>query len=384
MPKVRQPHPHIGDWWTIYDYGLEKVKTWDISYKHPYPEEQKRAKDEKERKEAKAARRKAKAEAVAAGVTLPVKKPAPTGPIGFLFPGQGSQAVGMLKESKDLPAVKKMLDTAKGILGYDLLKLCLEGPKEDLDNTIYSQPALFVAGLAAVERLRAENPATVEGAASAAGLSLGEYTALVFAGAMSFEDGLKVVKVRAESMSAAAKTGRPHGMLSVVGLSDSDLEAVCAEAKSKVPGSVCVIANYLFPQGRVVSGHKDVLEVAQRLATAKGALKAVPVAVSGAFHTELMAPASDALKAALDNVTINDPVVPVYSNVTGEPFRDAKHIREMLPRQLVEPVKWEGTLRALVAAGKTQLYELGPGQQIKAMVKRIDNSVWSGFKNIAA
>ena len=384
VAKVRQPHPHVGDWWTIYDYGLDAVKTWKPDYKHPYPEELKRVRDEKELKAAKTERRKAKAAAAAAGVVLPVKKAVPQGPIAFLFPGQGSQAVGMLKESKDLPAVKKMLETAKKVLGYDLLKLCLEGPKEDLDNTIYSQPALFVAGLAAVERLRAENPSAVDSAAATAGLSLGEYTALVFAGAMTFEDGLKVVKVRAESMSAAAKSARPHGMLSVVGLSDADLEAVCAEAKTKVPNSVCLIANYLFPQGRVLSGHKDALEEAQRLATAKGALKAVSVAVSGAFHTELMAPARDALTTALSGVTIKDPVIPVYSNVTGEAFRDAAHIKEMLPRQLVEPVRWEMSVKAMVAAGKTQLYELGPGQQIKAMVKRIDPTVWSSFKNLAA
>lgn len=384
VKKARQPHPHVGDWWTIYDYGLEQVKKWDTTYVHPYPEVLRRAREEKERKAAKAERRKAKADAAAKGITLPIKKAAPTGPIGFLFPGQGSQAVGMLKESKDLPAVKKMLETAKKVLGYDLLSICLEGPKESLDDTVHSQPALFVAGLAAVERLRAENPSAVDNAAVAAGLSLGEYTALVFAGAMSFEDGLKVVKVRAESMKAAAAAGRPHGMLSVVGLSDADVDSVCEQVRTKMPDSVCVLANYLFPQGRVISGHKDALEEAQRIATAKGALKAVVLAVSGAFHTELMSPARDALTAALDTVTINDPVIPVYSNVTGEPFRDAKHIKEMLPRQLVEPVRWEGTLKNLVAAGKTQLYELGPGAQIKAMVRRIDNSVWSGFKNMAA
>lgn len=385
VPKVREPHAHIGDWWTVYDYGLDNIKQWPTDYKHPYPEELKRVREAAEMKAAKEARRAAKKAAAAAGVTLhPVKKAVPQGPIAFLFPGQGSQAVGMLKDSKDLPAVKRMLETAKKILGYDLLELCLNGPKEDLDNTIYSQPALFVGGLAAVERLRADNPSAVAAAAAAAGLSLGEYTALVFAGAMSFEDGLKVVKVRAESMSAAAKAGRPHGMLSVVGLNDADLEAICAEARSKVPGSVCQIANYLFPQGRVVSGHKDALEEAHRLATARGALKAVPVAVSGAFHTELMAPAREALSQVLDSVTISDPEVTVYSNVTGEPFKNAEHIRELLPRQLVEPVRWEGTLRGLIAAGKNQLHELGPGAQIKAMVKRIDNAVWQSFKNVAA
>jgi [acyl-carrier-protein] S-malonyltransferase len=264
----------------------------------------------------------------------------------------------MLKESAKLPAVKAMLATAKKVLGYDLLALCLNGPKEALDDTVAAQPALFVAGLAAVERLRATDAAAVEGCAAAAGLSLGEYTALVFAGALSFEDGLRVVKARAEAMKAAAGAGEPH--------------------------AVCQVANLLFPQGRVVSGHRDALEVAQRGATARGALKAVPVAVSGAFHTPLMAPARAALAAALDAVEVRDPAIPVYSNVTGEPFRDAAHVRELLPRQLCEPVRWEPTLRALVAAGKTQLSELGPGAQIKAMVKRVDANAWKGFRNVAA
>jgi [acyl-carrier-protein] S-malonyltransferase len=386
QPKAKEPHPHIGCWWTVYDYGLEAVKKWDVAYVHPYPEEKKRQRDAAERKAAKDARRKARAEAAAKGETTisPAPRRVASGPVAFLFPGQGSQAVGMLKESKDLPVVQKMLATARDVLGYDLLKLCLEGPKEELDNTIYSQPALFVAGLAAVERLRAENPSLVDGCAATAGLSLGEYTALVFAGAMSFEDGLRVVKVRAESMSAAAKAGRPHGMLSVVGLSDADLESVCTEARAKFPNCVCQVANYLFPQGRVVSGHKEALDEAQRLAAARGALKAVPVAVSGAFHTELMAPAREALTAVLETVAINDPVVPVYSNVTGERFKDAAHIKELLPRQLVEPVRWEPTLRNLIAEGRTQMHELGPGAQIKAMVKRIDNAIWQKFKNLAA
>ncbi len=193
-----------------------------------------------------------------------------------------------------------------------------------------------------------------------------------------------VVKVRAESMAEAAKQGDPHGMLSVVGLGDDDLEGICKQVREQMPDKVCQIANYLFPQGRVVSGHKAALEEVQKLATQKGALKAVQVAVSGAFHTSLMAPARDALVEALDKVTINDPVIPVYSNVTGEMFKDAEEIRALLPRQLVEPVRWEPTLKAMIGAGKTQLHELGPGAQIKAMVKRLDNAVWKNFKNIAA
>ena len=385
VKKAREPHAFIGDWWTLYDYGLEEVRQWKVDYQPVFPEDQKRTKDAEEKKAAKERRRKARSEAIASGGPLPSVKKAPAqGPVAFLFPGQGSQAVGMLNETKDLPSVKKMLETANNVLGYDLLKLCSEGPKEDLDNTIYSQPALFVAGLAAVEKMKTENPKLVESVSATAGLSLGEYTALVFSGAMSFEDGISVVKVRAESMAEAAKMGDPHGMLSIVGLGDSDVESICKEVREKMPDKVCQIANYLFPQGRVVSGHKAALEEAQKLATTKGALKAVPVAVSGAFHTSLMAPARDALVEALDKVSIQDPTIPVYSNVTGEMFKDADEIRALLPRQLVEPVKWEPTLKAMIAAGKTELHELGPGAQIKAMVKRLDNAVWKNFKNIAA
>jgi [acyl-carrier-protein] S-malonyltransferase len=259
-PRAREPHAHVGCWWTVYDYGLEAVKAWPAAHAHAYPEDAKRARDEAARRAARAARRAAKAAGPAApapAAAAVAKAPAPQGPVAFLFPGQGSQAVGMLKESAHLPAVQAMLATAHKVLGYDLGKLCAEGPKDKLDDTVFAQPALFVAGLAAVERLRADNPAAAGAAAAAAGLSLGEYTALVFAGAMSFEDGLRVVKARAESMSAAAKQGRAHGMLSVVGLSDGDLEAVCAEARAKVPGAVCQVANYLFPQGRVVSGARS-------------------------------------------------------------------------------------------------------------------------------
>ncbi len=388
--KAPEPHAHAGCWWALYDYGPEEVLGWHKGFARVYPEDAKRARDEAARRAARAARRAAKADALeggagaAGGRAAAACKAPPSGPTAFLFPGQGSQAVGMLKESAKLPAVKAMLATAKKVLGYDLLALCLNGPKEALDDTVAAQPALFVAGLAAVERLRATDAAAVEGCAAAAGLSLGEYTALVFAGALSFEDGLRVVKARAEAMKAAAGAGEPHGMLSVVGLSDADLEAVCAEARASRAGAVCQVANLLFPQGRVVSGHRDALEVAQRGATARGALKAVPVAVSGAFHTPLMAPARAALAAALDAVEVRDPAIPVYSNVTGEPFRDAAHVRELLPRQLCEPVRWEPTLRALVAAGKTQLSELGPGAQIKAMVKRVDANAWKGFRNVAA
>jgi len=380
-PKEREPHEDIGDWWALYDYGLETVKKWPKDHKPVYPEEMKRKKDEEDRKKEKK-ERKARQAAAASGAATGIK-PAPNTPVAFFFPGQGSQAVGMAKDCVSIPKVKEMFDKAKEILGYDLLDLCLSGPKSKLDNTIHSQPALFVCSLAAVEKLRAENPKAVDSASCTAGLSLGEYTALVFAGVLSFEDALKVVKVRAESMAKAAGEGEPHGMMSIVGLADRDIEAICKQVRDKLGGdTVCQMANYLFPQGRVVSGHKKALAEAKKLATAKGALKAQEVAVSGAFHTSLMGSASSALEKVLGEVTFNNPRIPVYSNVTGSPFPGAEEIPALLKRQLCEPVRWEDTVKSIISAGKTQLHELGPGQQIKAMVKRIDNACWKKFTSI--
>ncbi|KXZ47596.1 hypothetical protein GPECTOR_34g755 [Gonium pectorale] len=331
------------------------------------------------------------------------------GRVIFLFPGQGSQSVGMLSSAASLPAVAAMLETAKQVLGYDLLEICTKGPQSALDDTRVAQPALFVAGLAAVELLRQRDPRVVDSCAGCAGLSLGEYTALVFAGALSFEEGLRVVKARGEAMAAAAAAppgsgARPHGMLSVVGLGDAALAGLAAEAEAGgPPGSVCRLANYLFPQGRVVSGHTDLLEDVARKARDAGALKAQMLLVSGAFHTSLMAPAREELMKALSTVQFKPPRMPVYSNVTAAPFpasspgaasADPRDIPALLGRQLVEPVQWEATLAALLAppaagagvaaaaASDVMMYELGPGQQIKAMVKRMSLDVWRRMGNV--
>ncbi|KAL3150402.1 hypothetical protein ABBQ32_000240 [Trebouxia sp. C0010 RCD-2024] len=218
-----------------------------------------------------------------------------------------------------------------------------------------------------------------------AGLSLGEYCALVFAGVLSFEDGLRVVKARADSMAAAATLGKPHGMLSVVGLTDDVLEGIIKKTLSQAPaGSVCQIANFLFPQGRVMSGHKAVLAEVQAQAIGQGAMKVTPLAVSGAFHTPLMQPAQNNLKKVLADVNLRPPRIPVISNVTGRPMGGSDDIRALLSRQLVEPVQWEATLKHLIGSmHRSELFELGPGQQIKAMCKRIDPAVVKAFKNIA-
>lgn len=288
----------------------------------------------------------------------------------------------MLKSVSHIPAVKEMCDKAKDILGYDLLDVCINGPKEKLDATEFAQPALFLAGLAAVEKLRVDSPAVVESCSACAGLSLGEYTALVFAGAMTFEEGLKVVKVRAESMAAAAKVG-DHGMLSVVGLKDDVLDRCVADAKRTLgDGVVCEVANKLFPTGRVVSGDKSALEEVTKLATAAGAMKCAVLAVSGAFHTQRMESARDALVKALFDVDFKPMTMPVYSNVSGAPFYTHTIVPSLLAEQLVSPVLWEDTVRGLVSAGKTEMYELGPKTQIKSMAKRIDAEVWKKFKNV--
>lgn len=343
-----------------------------------YPEEIKRERDRRdkfERRQAHKERRRAEKEGR-------VRKKSP---VAFLFPGQGSQMMGMLKDSLHIPAVQRMLDKARDILGYDLCKLCTEGPLEQLNETTYSQPALFVAGLAAVERAREVDPQKLDSCSAVAGLSLGEYTALVFAGALTFEEGLRIVKIRAESMAEAARMGEAHGMLSIVGLTDADIKAICADVRAAQGGGcVCELANYLFPQGRVVSGHIAALDKVKEIAIERGALKAQKLAVSGAFHTSLMRPARDRLLAALEGVTFREPSIPVFSNVTAEPVKLAESIPELLGRQLVEPVLWEDTLKTLIEEGYTSLHELGPNRQIKAMVKRIDADVWKKFSNIAA
>ena len=343
VPKKPKPHADIGDWWALYDYGPEAVYGWPSDHEPDYPERRRNAKD-----------------------------------------------------AAELPSVRSMCDKASEILGYDLLDVCVNGPKEKLDDTAFAQPALFVAGLAAVEKLRAESPETVASCSRAAGLSLGEYTALVFAGAMSFEDGLRVVRCRAEAMKAAAAQG-DHGMLSVVGLADDVLETCVADARRAIEAKraesdstfdgpegppVCAVANYLFPTGRVVSGDADALDEVARLATEAGAMKTAKLAVAGAFHTERMASARDALREALAGAKITEPKIATYSNVTGAFFKDAASIPDALAAQLVSPVRWEDTLRALVAEGKDEMYELGPMKQIKAMARRVSAEVAAKFKNV--
>mmetsp|Transcript_21184 Transcript_21184/g.59912 ORF Transcript_21184/g.59912 Transcript_21184/m.59912 type:complete len:539 (-) Transcript_21184:85-1701(-) len=308
-------------------------------------------------------------------------------PIGLLFPGQGSQYVKMMSGLKDNPAVKAMLKKADDILGYDVLALCLSGPESKLEETATCQPAMFIAGMAGLEKLRGEKEEAVTRAQVMAGLSLGEYTALCAAGVFSFEDGLKLVKLRGQAMSEAASASKQL-MLSVAGLDKPKLQELCAEAaKKEGSGAVCQIANELFPKGFSVAGTEKAILGLKDLADKAGALQAKVLKTSGGFHTPLMKPAQDKLGKLLDEMlpSMNSPKCTVYMNATAAPMRpgsNPKEIVELLKKQLTCPVLWEPSVKGMIKEGVSEFYEVGPMKQIKAMMKRIDSKIWATTSNV--
>ncbi|XP_078272880.1 malonyl-CoA-acyl carrier protein transacylase, mitochondrial-like [Rhinoraja longicauda] len=321
------------------------------------------------------------------GPEPPLRRPAL-----LLFPGQGSQAVGMVTAGALLvhPRARDMFTAARHLLGYDLLDLCERGPPQRLLLTRHCQPAVFVTSLAAAEALNHRHPRVIEQCVGAAGFSVGEFAALVFAGAMDFTEALYVVKVRAEAMQEASDS-TPSGMLSVVGRAETCYSHVCLEAREHckslgIEEPVCEVANYLFPNGRVIAGHLQALEFLQQHCRRFHLVRTKLLPVSGAFHTRLMASAAPALHRALQGISVEKPLIPVYSNVDGKRYMNGPHIRRQLVKQLVSPVKWEQTMHTMYGRVKgtdfPDTFEVGPGNQLGTMLKQCNLKAGRHYRHL--
>ncbi|HEY2330211.1 MAG TPA: ACP S-malonyltransferase [Verrucomicrobiae bacterium] len=283
----------------------------------------------------------------------------------LLFAGQGAQAVGMGKDLADkFPSAKAWFDRANAALGYDLAKICFEGPEADLTKTENAQPGIFLVSWVAFQLLRERVPNLKFEAT--AGLSLGEFTALTAAGAMSFEDGLRVVRQRGKFMQEACDVTK-GGMAAIIGLDEAPTREVCAEAG-------VALANLNCPGQLVISGAAEKIAKACELAKAKGAKRALPLPVAGAYHSPLMASAQPKLGAELAKVNLAAPAVPVISNVTAQAHGTPGEISARLVEQVCASVLWENSMRALLAQGCTRFIELGPGAALSGFMKRIDKT----------
>ncbi|XP_013418436.1 malonyl-CoA-acyl carrier protein transacylase, mitochondrial [Lingula anatina] len=306
----------------------------------------------------------------------------------ILFPGQGSQFVGMGKKLLGYSNVKDMFEMANEILGYDLLELCLHGPISELNKTVHCQPAVFVTSLAAVEMMKDSNPKVLEKCITTTGFSVGEYAALVFAGAMTFEDGLKLVKTRAQLMQRASEEV-PGGLMTVFLWPNTELgeaKQVAMEfcrQKAGIVNPVCSTANYLCFNAKVLGGNIEALKFIEKSKSVFNIPRVKPLPVSGAFHTALMRPIAQEFKKKLDGVKIGVPLIPVQSNVNAKRYRKPDVIKKMLVKQLYSPVKWEQIMQTLYARPKDSAYpdtyELGPGKQLGTLLKSVCQSAHKNY-----
>jgi [acyl-carrier-protein] S-malonyltransferase len=281
----------------------------------------------------------------------------------LLFAGQGAQVVGMGRDlAAQFPGARAWFDRANATLGYDLARICFEGPEAELTRTEHAQPGIFLVGWVAFQLLKERVPSLKFDAT--AGLSLGEFTALAAAGALSFEDGLQLVRQRGQFMQEAC-VATQGGMAAVIGLDAAATRAVCAEAG-------VAVANLNCPGQIVISGPADRMARACELARASGAKKAMPLTVAGAYHSPLMVSAQPKLGAALAGIPLAPPAVPVIANVTAQPHGGPAEVRARLVEQVTAPVRWEDSMRHLLAHGFTRFIELGPGKALSGFMRRIE------------
>lgn len=293
--------------------------------------------------------------------------------VGFVFPGQGAQVVGMgrwLVDNHDV--ARGVFDRAADVLGYDLLAICLNGPAEILDATEFSQPALFVCSMAAVQVLRQTQPDLISRVKATAGLSLGEYSAICFAGGLEFDEALRLVQRRGQAMQAAADQVQ-SGMASVIGLDLDAVTALCDQVREA--GEILQPANILCSGNIACSGHRTAIARLIEAGPAAGASKVIPLSVAGAFHTSLMQPAAKSLSDALRSVTIRDLSIPVYSNVDAVSRQSGDEIADLLSRQLVSPVRWEDSIRKMIDDGIEGFVEVGSGRILRGTIKRVARKI---------
>ncbi|MCL5021017.1 MAG: ACP S-malonyltransferase [Bacteroidetes bacterium] len=279
----------------------------------------------------------------------------------YIFPGQGSQYVGMGKDWYDSnPEARKMYDRANEILGFDIAKICFEGPEDSLRQTAVTQPAIYLHSAVAFSLLEDRN------FDAAAGHSLGEYSALYAAGALDFEHALMLVGLRGKLMQDAGNA-RPGTMAAVIGLDEKKVDEACGEACAE---GIVQPANYNSPGQVVISGDVDAVRKAMEISRQKGAKIVKELVVSGAFHSPLMEAAKEELKKAIDAAPIGNAGVPVYANVTAKPVTSSDEIRNALIMQLTNPVRWQESVACMSADGVTRFVEIGPGKVLQGLVKR--------------
>ena len=282
----------------------------------------------------------------------------------FVFPGQGAQFTGMGKDLYEShPMAKEMMDKANEILGFEITKVMFEGTDEELRQTKVTQPAVFIHSVVSALCMgEAFQPDMT------AGHSLGEFSALVAAGALSFEDGLKLVAARAQAMQKACEA-QPSTMAAIIGLADEQVEQICAEVSTE--GNVVVPANYNNPGQLVISGNIDAVNTACEKLKEAGAKRALPLKVGGAFHSPLMQPAKEELQAAIEATEFHTPKCPVYQNVDAKPHTDPAEIKQNLIAQLTAPVRWTYEVQNMIADGATDFTECGPGKALQGMIAKI-------------